>query len=78
MISCHEATMLATKSVEKELTFMEKVKLHLHNKLCKPCLFFLQQIKKIHTTLKSKEFKETISFTEEKKKNLEKIIENNL
>lgn len=78
MINCKEATLLSTKHVGHEITLLERLKLALHNSMCKPCKYFLQQIKLIHQALQSKNLHDTVHMREAKKKEMEELIKNNL
>lgn len=74
MINCQESTLLSSKAVEQPLSLSEKFKQRIHLMLCKPCKFFSDQIRMIHTTLKSVQNDRGIQFSVEKKQALQEKI----
>jgi hypothetical protein len=77
MIGCKESTMLSIKKLEQPLTFAEKIAYRIHTLLCGPCLFFAKQITKLHQSLKNLRKEDSVTFSDEKKKELEEIIKKN-
>ena len=77
MISCKQATSLASRAQEENLSIMESIKLKIHCYLCPPCAFFVKQLNQI-LKLIGKTFKsDDIHFTEQQKSTLEELIKKN-
>jgi hypothetical protein len=77
-INCQEATMLGSKQVETKLTLMENIKLKFHYAICKPCEYFALQVKLINSSLKKMSSDSTISFSDQKKNEIQNQINKNM
>jgi hypothetical protein len=78
MISCKEATYLASKQVDSPLSLPQRIKLRIHFMLCKPCLYFSKQVKIIHGQLKRFYSVKGEHFSDQEKQKLSDIIQENL
>lgn len=78
MIDCREASLLCTKRREVKLTFAENIRLQLHLFICKPCKLFAKQIAILHRSIKAALERTLIEFDEQKKSEMQKIIEQHL
>ena len=78
MITCKEATLLISVRDDQQLSLMVKFKLKLHLFLCKTCFYFAKHVEILQQSIKKLTQDKNISFSEEKKKELEKLIKENL
>lgn len=78
MITCKEATHLISIRDEEKLSLSTKLKLKLHLMLCKTCLYFAKHIEILKSSIKNMVNDPNISFSENKKIELEKKIKENL
>jgi hypothetical protein len=78
MITCKEATHLISIQDEEKLSLSTKLKLKLHLMLCKTCLYFAKHIEVLKSSIKNMVNDPNISFSENKKIELEKKIKENL
>ena len=77
-INCQEATMLGSKRIETTLTPLEILKLKCHYLICKPCKYFSTQVKIIQNSLKKINSTSSITFSEQKKNEIQSQINENL
>lgn len=52
MITCKEASLLASKSMDVKLTWKERLGLRLHVSMCKLCNRYLQDLKKLRALIR--------------------------
>lgn len=78
MITCKEATHLISIRDEEKLSLSTKLKLKLHLMLCKTCMYFSKHIEILKSSIKNMVNDPNISFSENKKIELEKKIKENL
>lgn len=71
-LDCSEANHCCDKAQYEEASFMEKIKIHLHNFFCKPCKEYTDTNKKLSALVKKANLK---TCTEEQKKSWKKEIE---
>lgn len=69
-IDCKHATYLISKQQETKLSFLDKLKLKLHIKVCACCSLFYKQMDQIASLLKLKP-KENITLSKTKKQEIE-------
>lgn len=53
MITCKEASLLASKSLDAKLTWRERLGLRLHVSFCKLCSRYLQDLNKLSALLRN-------------------------
>lgn len=51
MFTCKQASKLISQSLDRPLTWSEKVQLRLHLFICDPCMHFKQQLNMLRTAL---------------------------
>ena len=51
MLTCKQASKLISQSLDRPLTWSEKVQLKLHLFICDPCMHFKQQLNTLRTAL---------------------------
>ena len=71
-LNCKEATMLASKKQEGEITLIERIKLYYHNKMCIICKRFEQQIRII--SRRAKETSSDVKMPEQAKNEIKQAI----
>ncbi len=77
MISCKRATELIEMSQEEKLAFKDRMRLKLHNFLCKVCDIYAQQSKKLSSILsRQAQSKNLDATTEDLTKLKNKILSN--
>jgi len=77
MLTCKKATELIEMQQESPLSFLEKMQLNLHLKLCLPCKNYSIQSKlidKVFSSFEKSEKLKKIKLTEEEKKKILKNI----
>jgi len=52
MFTCKQASKLISQSLDRPLTWSEKVQLRLHLFICDPCMHFKQQLNLLRTALR--------------------------
>ncbi len=82
MLSCHKATFLLEKSVDMPLSFMDRIQLSMHLKICDKCAEYQKQSSLINTLLrnKAKNFNNSkdLKLSEITKTRIQSTIDNNL
>lgn len=78
MITCKEATHLISIRDEEKLSFYVNFKLKLHIILCKTCFYFAKHVEILKISLKNIVNDKNVSFSDEKKEALKKVIKENL
>ncbi len=71
-LTCTEANHCCDKAQYDEATFLEKIKIHIHNFFCKPCKKFTDDNNKLSALVKKANLK---TCTEEEKKAWKNKIE---
>lgn len=51
MLTCKEATQLASRGLDEKLTVRERVSLWLHLAMCRLCRHYVRNIKKLHAVM---------------------------
>jgi hypothetical protein len=51
MLTCKEASKLVSQSLDRPLTWLEKIQLKLHLLICNPCTQFKRQLNMLRTAL---------------------------
>lgn len=74
-LNCSEATHCCDKAQYDEASFLEKMKIHLHNFLCKPCKDYTTSNNKLSALVKKANLK---TCTEEEKRSWKKKIEKDI
>jgi hypothetical protein len=79
-LTCEEASFLISKKQETKLTWQENLRLHFHVSFCKPCSRFAKQVVIIDASIAqffNPNSAKSQAFSEKKKNDLEKMIEEN-
>lgn len=77
-IDCQEATLRCLKQHEEPLSFISRIQLKIHMRICKPCLEFARQVEWIQQSISKRSSHEGISFPESKKLTLQNKINESL
>lgn len=79
MIKCKEVSQLVSRSLDNKLSLKERFALKLHLLMCKYCMRFSQQLKKLNVAIRSMskniEDDENIKLPSEAKKRIVKSLE---
>ena len=78
LISCDEATKICDKSQYCEATFFDKIRLSIHNFLCKKCRLYSEQNSVMTKLFKVHVHPEKEHLKENEKDALKKVLEENL
>ena len=79
-LPCQEASFLISKRQETKLTWKEKIRLNFHVSICEPCSHFAKQVVILDASMAhffSLNPSQSQAFSEKKKEDLEKFIEEN-
>jgi hypothetical protein len=79
-LTCEEASLLISKRQETKLTWQENFKLRFHTSVCDPCTRFAKQVAIMDASMAqffSPNPKKSQTFSEERMKELKKMIEEN-
>jgi hypothetical protein len=81
MLNCKEATKLASQSLDRELSFRERVGIKIHYILCRACRSFLKQIRflRLASQLLDEHFEDefsTASLTPETRRRMQDALNN--
>lgn len=52
MLTCKEASLLASKKLDKKLTFRERMHFYLHTAMCNLCRHYAKEIEALHQLIK--------------------------
>ncbi|MBU2572138.1 MAG: anti-sigma factor [Gammaproteobacteria bacterium] len=84
MLTCKEASVLATKAMDGKLTFRERVGLRLHVAMCGLCRRYVRDMKRLRETVRSAsqiEFKllpESVTLSRSSRERIKQALNNAL
>lgn len=78
IVSCEEATRLASLSMERRLTLKETIDLKLHLFVCELCVNFLKQIRGLRLILRSYQPNQEIHLSQKSKDNIKNALKQKL
>jgi len=64
MLTCKEASLLASKKLDKKLTFRERMSFTLHTAMCHLCRHYAKEISELHKLIQQADRPEDVVLTE--------------